>query len=454
MFDSLLAKVSALIVSSVAVVAGLFGIASKNDIPAIPRTPAPIVQIVEEPLGATIPVVISLFETSLQSSISSSDSSMTLVSGTDRAGTALSGHMCFTIDEGTSIAEFVCGTASSTSVTSLTRGVSPLTGTSTVTSLKFAHRRGASVKITDYPQLAILSRILNGNETLPSQITFDAAVSSTTMATNLQNVASVAYVNSVAIAGAPNASTAAKGIVEAATTAEVLAGTGTGGTGALLFAPNSLFNQTSSATNLVPVTNTSGKLSQGFFDLTAPWTFTGALTVSATSTTLATTSITSLSTTGTVSFTVPPTTATTTPAGETSLVTKYYVDRFPVPASGVTTRAGNAGAGAQTIAHGLGRVPKYVRITAMKAAINTENAISIGTYNGTTQQAIYLEDDADANTNDVNSTSTMITVIMDDNDASPQYYATISVDATNITLTWAVTGSPSAPNIFILWEAY
>src|SRR5690348_15688370 len=74
-------------------------------------------QIPDIRAGASIPVVVSLFETSLQSKINTSDTSMTLVSGTDRQGNSLSGFICFTIDEGTSNVEFVCGTASSTSVT-------------------------------------------------------------------------------------------------------------------------------------------------------------------------------------------------------------------------------------------------------------------------------------------------------------------------------------------------
>lgn len=252
-----------------------------------------VLEVSQEPnFGATIPVIVSLFESSLQSSISDSATSMTLVSGTDRAGNSLSGYMCFTIDEGTSVAEFVCGTASSTAVSSLTRGISPLTGTSTVASLKFSHRRGASVKVTNYPQLAIVSRILNGDETLPNLIKYDSSIATSTIAANLQALVNVDLLNSTAFNGSPDASATVKGISEAATAAELLAGTGTGSTGALLFAPASLFNATSSATTLVPVTKTNGKLSQSFLDLTENYTWTGVQTFSSATTTFsATTSI-------------------------------------------------------------------------------------------------------------------------------------------------------------------
>lgn len=134
------------------------------------------VQAPEHNLGASIPVVVSTFQTSLQTSITSSATSMTLVTGTDASGDALSGYTCFNIDEGTSTEEFVCGTAAGTAVTSMIRGIDPVDGDLEVTALKKAHRRGASVKVTDYPSLAIISRILAGTETLPAPINYATGV--------------------------------------------------------------------------------------------------------------------------------------------------------------------------------------------------------------------------------------------------------------------------------------
>lgn len=244
----------------------------------------------ETPVGATIPVAVARFESSLASKITSNATSMTLVSGTDSSGRALSGFTCFTIDEGTATVEDVCGTAAGTSVSAMIRGIDPVTGTSSVTSLEFEHRRGADVKITDSPQLLVISRILNGNETLPNIITYDSGVSSSSIASNLQNVASVAYVNSVATSGAPNASASAKGLVQAATGAQISISTSAGSTGALLFAPSNLYSSTSSATILVPVTQSNGKLAQGFLDLSQSWTFTGSVVHNATTTIAATSS--------------------------------------------------------------------------------------------------------------------------------------------------------------------
>jgi len=286
MLDSLFAKISVAIISTVAAIAGFFGVAMKSDIPApvepvIQNITNPI-QVIEQPLGATIPIAVARFETSLQASITDSATSMTLVSGTDTAGNSLSGFTCFTIDEGTSVAEDVCGTASGTAVSSLTRGISPVTGTSSVTSLKQTHRRGASIKITDHPHVALHGRILNGDETLPSPIRYDSSISTTTLSSNTNYLANISYVNGIALQGAPTATTTTPGIVQIATTAQIIAGTGMTGAYTLIPAA-SLFNATSSATTIIPVTKTNGKLSQGFLDLTEAWTFTATTTLAATS---------------------------------------------------------------------------------------------------------------------------------------------------------------------------
>lgn len=96
-----------------------------------------------------------------------------------------------------------------------------------------------------------------------------------------QVLADVSYVNSVVAAGAANASTIVKGIIQIATATQTAAGTATGSTGALLVPPNSLFNATQSATTIIPVTNTSGKLSQAFLDLTQAFSWTGLHTFGA-----------------------------------------------------------------------------------------------------------------------------------------------------------------------------
>lgn len=185
-------------------------------------------------LGATVPTVVALYEDSLQEKITSTATSMTLVRGTDKEGNNISGAIGFVLDEGTSSEEFVSCSASGTALTSCTRGISVVNPASSSAQLKYSHRRGASVKISNYPQLAILSRILNGQASLPNIAYYDEAMDLSTASSSI--LVHKDYVDSLAfIAGSPNATLTVKGISELATVAELNAGTGMGATGARLF---------------------------------------------------------------------------------------------------------------------------------------------------------------------------------------------------------------------------
>lgn len=149
------------------------------------------------------PKVIAFFETTLASAITSAATSFTLTSATDKEGVSLAADTYgFVIDEGSSNEEIVIATCTGTSCASAKRGVSVSDGDTEVASLKKAHRRGASVKITDAPLMMLL--------------------------------ASKEYVDSVAIAGASDASATGKGLVEVAILSEIDADTRLGTTGAVL----------------------------------------------------------------------------------------------------------------------------------------------------------------------------------------------------------------------------
>ncbi len=115
-------------------------------------------------LGVTPLDVVALYEDNLQNTITTSDTSLTLVRGTDKSGSALSGTFGFIIDEGTTLEEFIIGTCAGTACTSLQRGISVTDGKTEVTALKKAHRKGASIKMTNYPILGRLNRILSGQD--------------------------------------------------------------------------------------------------------------------------------------------------------------------------------------------------------------------------------------------------------------------------------------------------
>lgn len=117
--------------------------------------------------------------------------------------------------------------------------------------------------------------------------------------------------------------------------------------------------------------------------------------------------------------------------------------------NGVTTRAGDAASGSQTIAHGLSGTPTYVRIVARKQFGSGVGALSDGSYNGsaTTSVSITFNGASSAAAN----SSTNIVEILDA--AGTSQVATVAVDGTNITLTWVKAGSPNSSTINIMWEA-
>ena len=124
----------------------------------------------------SIPSAPYLFQTTLSAAISSTGNSMALVNGTLKDGTSLTGYQCFTVDTSTAQAEYICGTASGTAITGLLRGINPLNPAATSTALAFAHRRGADVRISDFPILQVLKRLNDGTDSFPSRISLDLSL--------------------------------------------------------------------------------------------------------------------------------------------------------------------------------------------------------------------------------------------------------------------------------------
>lgn len=230
--------------------------------------------------GISLPQGTAVFETSLQSRISSTDTSMTLVSNSIRGSETLSGFNCFTLDEGRSDSEFVCGDVSGTTVSNLERGLSFANGTTTVTSLKFAHRVGANVKITDFPLIQRMRNQAAGIETYPTLISYADSVL-ITAGSPTTTIATKYYVDNVAVAGASNADTSTKGIVEIATQTEAASSTAIGSTGAILALPASTATDTpntATRASRILMSDLTGYLKQAWINLTANFAWTGTHT--------------------------------------------------------------------------------------------------------------------------------------------------------------------------------
>lgn len=231
-------------------------------------------------VGAVVPVTSAFYSDSLQSGINPTATSFTLVKGKDSAGNSLSGTYGFVIDQGSPSQEIVyCTTVSGTSVTGCSRGIDLTTGTSTVLALEQTHNRGATVQITTAPVVNILANIMRGVESINQPIFYQSGVSSSTLATNGKNLASVDLVNYVGTTGCANASEGVRGCVDLATGLQAASSTSVGSTGSRLAIPSSLATSTPGNStgkgNIVSVQD-NGKIHQNFLDLTQAFTFSGA----------------------------------------------------------------------------------------------------------------------------------------------------------------------------------
>lgn len=252
--------------------------------------PQPKVVVVQQQIqqdqkfGTAIPCPVAFYQDSLALPIGSTDNSFTLTSGNDAQGNPLNSTNCsgavygFVIDEGTSIQEVVTGVASGTSVTAVTRGIDVRLGTAT-SSLAYAHRRGASVKITTSPWILVTNQILNGSGTFPNIISYDGSRVTSSSFTSSTQIVDKAYADNLTFTGAPNGSLGQKGIYQEATKAQTATGTQSGSTGADLIVPNAYFNASSTATTTVVVTDTNGKIDPNFINGTGTYNFAGSITV-------------------------------------------------------------------------------------------------------------------------------------------------------------------------------
>jgi hypothetical protein len=112
-------------------------------------------------------------------------------------------------------------------------------------------------------------------------------------------------------------------------------------------------------------------------------------------------------------------------------------------ASGITTREMTAASGAVTIAHGLGVAPKRIKITA---TIGTTTKC-FGTYDSVNQRVIYERNSGTGNGNDTGN------IIWLEPTANDTQKAVVTMDETNLTLTWTKANTPVG-TAQILWEAF
>jgi hypothetical protein len=167
------------------------------------------------------------------------------------------------VEENVSFTGLTNNANGTTTLTGVTRGLRFNTPYTQDTALRQPHAGGSIFRLSNTAPFYNEFVTKLNNETIDGVKTHTASPIVPTPTTDYQ-AATKKYVDDIAIAGAPDASTTVKGIVEAATSAELAAGTATGATGALLAATGASFNATSSAAVIVPVTKTSGKIDASF----------------------------------------------------------------------------------------------------------------------------------------------------------------------------------------------
>jgi len=119
-----------------------------------------------------------------------------------------------------------------------------------------------------------------------------------------------------------------------------------------------------------------------------------------------------------------------------------------------SSRSYSAASGTQNIAHGLGKVPKKVRITARTLISDGTDAVvsSAGAYDGTTQGCVWdVESDA-AGTHTALVGQDTTAIVRLPGYAGDRQVAVATWDATNIILTWTKTGSPTADTMYLCLE--
>lgn len=222
-------------------------------------------------MATKLATIIADFRASLATEIAVGGTSGQLQSNADSDGVALpTGTYFFTIDGENSQKEHIVATNTAgvlSAISSVSRQGVQTSG------VVRKHRIGATVTITDFAHIKYLNDLLRGTTDLNASVPLK--YDGTATISNPNHLATKAYVDGVAVSGAPDADEVTKGIIELATSTETQAGTSTGATGARLVPPNSLVKATSAgagSAGVIPAAGADGLIDQTFLDKARTWT--------------------------------------------------------------------------------------------------------------------------------------------------------------------------------------
>lgn len=383
------------------------------------------------------------------------------------------------------ITQNVDGTAT---LTGVVRGLAKKYPFTTDSAYKLPHSGQTQFIISDAPQVFQQYVSLNNDETVGGTKTFTTSPTiPTATVTDIHEAASIEYVNNIAIAGAPDASTTVKGITKVSVAPvsptspiavgdndprvptqsenDALVGNNTDiavGTGNKFVTQTGLqhgaefYAADSGAADVmvvtlspIPTSYTAGmviKVKAGHANATTTPTINvnalGAKTITKNGTNalvandIVTNEVITLMYDGTQFQLQTP------PALTPPLATTYT--------SGTASKVLTDASTTQNIAHGLGKIPRYLRLTGRLVAQNVFLAFS--EYGGSATSG------AGISVNSVNNAANQVALLTSfrigtDYVGTATYQdAAVTADATNIILTWTKTGSPTG-TAGILWEA-
>jgi hypothetical protein len=271
------------------------------------------------------------------------------------------------------------------------------------------------------------------------------------------------YADDLAIAGAPNASTTVKGIVEEATQAEVDAGTATGGTGARLFVNPSVVrgkfyhdyaadagaNDTYTITvSPAPTAYTTGDV----YIFKANTANTGAATLNVNS--LGAKTIKKNSTSDLETGDLIAGQIVTVVYDGTNMQIQGPVKNLAANVGTFTKDVSEVTGSTTTITHGLATTPRLVRISLTTNSAGDALQTSLGSYNGTNYVRLFtLYDISSAAMYQSQSTTDIVLISRTGVYLTEFQTATVTtLNSTSIILTWTKTGSPTG-TYTVMWEA-
>ncbi len=276
----------------------------------------------------------------------------------------------------------------------------------------------------------------------------------------------VLYMNAIAGAGAANASTTVKGIGQAPTTAQINSGTATGSTGAVLFMTPDAY-----------VASTNNQYTASIVGTAIPYAVATGTSTAYTATLAS--SISSLASGTYLNFLVPTSNATGVTLNinglgakslkkkvNTSLAsgdllagqvasavfdgTNYQIlnETPQLCTTGLSTKDLTDANATQTIAHGLGVIPKRVNFYSSYTSSTTFNFCA-GTYTAGGQNGIWTYYNGSSG---VVSAITTQSLKLAGSASNTFLSGTVTVDATNISIAWVKTGSPTG-TVDFSWTA-